>query len=110
MPASVGAPEDGAVLRRFAAMDACAAATSGVRSQHVRRVDGNATHGGAGLFLDGGFAIPASAPIGKSKAGLDGFLELVVGIGLVRIRTAKRQRSLKHRLVNLQKQFFDCGG
>ena len=59
----VGAGENGAFCGRLGARDAA--------PRYAFLLEGDAAHGGAGLFLDFGFAVATAAPGGQGKAGFD---------------------------------------
>ena len=96
---SIGAGENRASRRGLVAVDALSA-----RAVLLQR---NAAHGGAGFFLDFGFAFGASAPEGIGEAVFYRFLQFVVVFRVVRITFAKRQRFAVQRLLNFRKQFLD---
>src|SRR6516162_4158012 len=85
----VGAREDGAGFGGFSTMNASAQAGGVATAQDRIGIEGDAAHGGARLFLDGGLALVVSTPIGEGKAGLDGLLEFVVSPGFVGIDAAE---------------------
>src|SRR6266849_4928019 len=70
----------------------------------------NTAHGGAGFFLDFGFAIGTPAPEGKGKAILDGLLQLVVGFRIVRVALSESQGLVVKRLLDFLQQPLDGGG
>src|SRR6185437_13003148 len=91
--------EDGLLGGGLAAVDAL----TGPR----RLFEGDAAHGGLGLFLDFCFAIGAAAPMRKREAFLDGNFELAVILRLGRVRIAKIESALEKRLLNFDKQLLD---
>src|SRR5579859_4580549 len=72
--------------------------------------EGNAPHGGFGLFLDFGFAIRAAAPMREREAFLDGKFELAVILRLGGIGLAKIKRALEEGILNFDEQLrrHDC--
>jgi hypothetical protein len=81
--ALVGAGEDSALCGRFAAVHAHTGAPG--------LFERDTTHGSAGFFFDFGLALRAPAPIGKGETGFDGFLEVLVSFGVMRVGFAERQ-------------------
>src|SRR5579885_3070585 len=107
---SVGARKDGAVLCGLAAVDTFAGSCSAARPQNGVLVDRNAAHGGASLFFNFFFASAAAAPAGVGEAGLDGLFEFVVGLGVVRIRTAEGECLCMQGILNVGEELFHgCG-
>src|SRR5215469_3135225 len=98
--ASVGAGENRAGCRGLVAIHALAA--------WALLLQGNAAHGGAGFFLDFGFTLAAPTPKRIREPALHSFLQVAVGLCVVRIAFAERQRLVVERLLNFDEQFLDC--
>src|SRR2546430_16521124 len=86
----VGSGEDRAGSRGLGAVNATPASTLLFQR--------NTAHGGAGFFLDFGFAIGTPAPEALGKAILDGLLQVFVGLGIASVALAESHGSAVKRL------------
>src|SRR5215475_1673778 len=103
----ISAGKDGAAFCRLAAVDALPGRRTAAWSEHSLLVQRDAPHRGTRLFFDLLFTFAAAAPAGEGEPTFDCFLEIVVGLGVVCVRTAEVQSLCVERILNFAKQSLD---
>src|SRR6266853_1783744 len=98
----VGLAEDRKILRRLAAEDTCPGSAG--------LLDGNATEGGFGGFLDLLFTLAVAAPVRSREACLHDLPKLIKILRFERVCFTERQRAVKERFLNLDEQLLHRPG